>query len=371
MKNTKKYLLSLTFICLGASVFAQPGGGNTALPFLKMDMGARYYGMAGAATAFGDDVTAANFYNPAALGRVRSFQVAGNTFDSSLDMKYNHVGLAFPVKFLSLSGGGPLVIGGNFYSFDKGDIELDEFNTVRPIGSDMAFTLSIGENIGNHTWSFMGDTSDVSHFFGVNGKYIRSTLPAVTKGDVTASAFAFDAGYTITVDEHFGLGIAMKNMGNQIKYINESDSLPLTASIGLFFTLFDVPGLRWDLSGDYIRHIKEREDRVRVGTEAAFLGILVVRGGIRLFEEIDKEYTLGFGLRLLGLEVDFGTVLNPQFNSDKVYQIGVAYKFPVSKKNDAYDSDEKKRRDYEDYKRKEADAAADRAQQNKSPLLYQ
>ena len=95
MRNINKYFVSLVFTAvLAASAYAQDAG-RTALPFLKMDMGARYYGMAGAATAYADDVTGMTFYNPAALGMVESFQLAGTVSEAQLDMKYHYGGLGF------------------------------------------------------------------------------------------------------------------------------------------------------------------------------------------------------------------------------------------------------------------------------------
>lgn len=371
MKNIKQYLISFIFIFAAMGLYASDAadGGRTALPFLKMDMGARYYGMAGAATAYGDDVTAMAFYNPAAVGKIQAFQIAASTYESALDMKYMHAGAAIPIKFLSLSGNGPFTLGFSFYMFDKGDIPFNGQDVK--IGDDIALTLSMGENVSSHTWEFMGNSSDVEHYFGANAKYLRSSLPKDTGGKVTAEAFAFDVGYSMVVDNHFGIGVAYKNGGTKVKYIEEKDDLPTTLNAGLFFSIIDVKGIKWDVSGDYIRHLKEAENRVRVGTEAVFLDVLAVRGGVKLMEELDEEYTLGFGLKLFGFEVDFGTILNPQLNDDNRYQVSVAYKFPVSKKESVYKNDEKKRNEYEEYKRRQAEAAAEKANRNNSPILYQ
>ena len=156
-----------------------------------------------------------------------------------------------------------------------------------------------------------------------------------------------------------------------MKYINESDPLPATLSVGVFLALVDVSGMRWDISGDYIRHIEERADRMRFGTELVFFNLLAARGGVKFMEEIQNEYTLGFGLRLLGFEADFGTILNPQLNGDNVYQASISYKFPVKKQNDKYDRAAQKRADYRRQSDQRAQAAQERAERNTSPILYQ
>jgi hypothetical protein len=340
-----------------------------AVPFLKMDMGARYYGMAGAGTAFADDVAGMTFYNPAAIGRAQSLQISGGTYKNAVDMKHTYGALAFPVGFLSLFGNKPLSLGVSFYMFDKGDIE--ENNITRGIGDDISFALTYGENIATHTWDFMGNSSEVNHYLGASVKYVKSTLPLPLSGDVTGDAFAFDAGYQVVADNRFGAGVAIRNVGGKIKYIEESDPLPSTMSAGLFFTLVDYENMRWDLSGDVIYHIKERENRIRAGTEAVFLNILAVRGGIKFMEEIKEEFTLGFGLRLFGFEVDLGTVLNPQLNGDRVYQAGISYKFPLKKEENNYQKDEKKHSDYKEYKERQTREAQEKVDRNANPILYQ
>ncbi|MDR1123295.1 MAG: PorV/PorQ family protein [Elusimicrobiota bacterium] len=369
MRNITKYLLFAPFIFAAVFARAGDGGGAVAVPFLKMDMGARYYGMAGAATAFADDVTGMAFYNPAALGAVQSFQAAGTTYKNTLDMKNTHLGIAFPVGFLSFTGNQPLNAGFSFYMFDKGSI--DDNGISRSVGDDIAFSLTLGENVATHAWDFMGDTSEVNHYLGASVKYIRSQLPAPGSGDVSGSAFAFDAGYRMTVDNHFGVGAALKNAGGKIKYISEADPLPTTVSVGAFLTAADVNGVRWDISGDYIYHVNESEGRIRLGTEAVFFKMLAARGGVKLMEELGAEYSLGFGLKLLGFEVDFGTILNPQLNEDRVYQAAVAYKFPVKKQGDRYEKDEKKRAEKQEQKQQQTQAAQQRAERNTNPILYQ
>ena len=368
-KPLRAIVLALAMTAFASFSFADDGGGTVAVPFLKMDMGARYYGMAGAATAFADDVTGMAFYNPAALGAVQAFQAAGTTYKNTLDMKNTHVGLAFPVGFLSFTGNKPLNVGLSFYMFDKGSI--DDNGISRSVGDDISFSLTLGENIATHSWDFMGDTSEVNHYLGASLKYIRSELPLPGSGDVKGSTFAFDAGYRMTVDNHFGIGAALKNAGGNIKYVRESDSLPTTASAGAFLSVSDVESLRWDISGDYIYHISEGESRIRLGTEAVFFKLLAARGGIKFLEELGAEYTLGFGLRLLGFEVDFGAVLNPQINGDRVYQASLAYKFPVKKQEDKYEKSEKKRADKQEQKQQQAQAAQQRAERNTNPILYQ
>ncbi|MDR0645518.1 MAG: PorV/PorQ family protein [Elusimicrobiota bacterium] len=361
-------IAALIFAAIFSASFASAGsggGGTVAVPFLKMDMGARYYGMAGAATAFADDVTGMTFYNPAALGRVQSLQISGSTYKNAIDMKHTYGALAVPVGFLSLAGNKPLSLGISFYMFDKGDI------SSRSIGDDISFALTYGENIAAHTWDFMGSSSEVNHYLGASVKYIKSTLPLPGSGDVTGNAFAFDAGYQIVADNRFGIGFAVKNVGTKIKYLEEADPLPSTMSAGLFFTLVDYENMRWDLSGDVIYHIKERENRIRAGTEAVFFNTLAVRGGIKFMEEIKEEFTLGFGLRLFGFEVDLGAVLNPQLNGDNVYQAGISYKFPIKKEENNYQKDEKKRSDYKEYKERQVRQAQEQLERNANPILYQ
>lgn len=364
MNNIKKYLTSLIFTAvLSCGAFASDAG-RTALPFLKMDMGARYYAMGGAATAVADDVTGMTFYNPAALGMVESFQLGATVSRNAMDMRYQYGGIAFPIPFLSIFGNNPLNIAASGYVFDKG--KLDDVSH-RKIGKDWSFTFGIGEHIGTTTWDAFGSSSDLEHYIGITAKYNRSELPKPVEGNVKGDAFSFDAGYTAVIDKHFGIGVAIRNLGTEIKYIEEKDPLPATASAGIFFMPVDVNGFDWTLSGDFISYLREKENRVRIGTEMVLFDLLSIRGGVKLFEEIREEWSVGCGLKLLGFEVDLGTILNPQLNDDKVYQISLAYKFPVSKKEN-YNS---KNDDYKQYKKKQENTATQRARRNANPLIYQ
>lgn len=371
MKNLRKYLTSLLFTAVLASAAYAQDAGVTALPFLRMDMGARYYGMAGAATAVADDVTGSTFYNPAAAGIVNSLQLAGNTSETQLDMKFHYAGLALPLTtsggFFSIFGNNPLNIAVSGYVFDKGD--LDDISG-REIGKDMSFALTLAEHVGTTPWDVFGSSADLEHYIGITGKYLRSELPLPGSGNVKGDAFAFDAGYTAVLDRHFGVGVAIRNLGTDIKYIEEEDPLPATFSAGVFFMPVDVENFEWTVSGDFISYLEEKENRIRVGTEAVLFDTLAVRGGAKLLEEIREEFTLGFGLKLLGFEIDVATILNPQLNDDKVYQVSLAYKFPVSKR-DVYEDKGREKREYKEYKKKKEETAFERARRNSNPLIYQ
>jgi hypothetical protein len=376
LKKMKKHIFFISFVLLAASAFA---GGETALPFLKLDMGARYYGLAGAASALADDATGASFYNPAAAGHIKSFQLAATTFEDKLDFKAYYAGAGLPLGYLSFFGNAPLNVLLSAFIYDKGYIEENP-GFSRSVGKDASFALTIAENIFSNEWNIDGNSLNAEHYLGVTAKYLTSSLPmpaADGGGSVKADGFAIDAGYQAVVNEYFGLGFAALNLGSKIKYIEEEDPLPATVRGGIFYTPVYIDGVEWSLSADYISYLKEDEDRIRLGTEFVFLDVLAIRGGAKLFEEIQNEYTLGAGLKLLGFEVEFATTLNPQFNEDKQYQMSIAYKFPV-KKTAAYAERGKgereaarRERHYEYERRKSEQSWRQAAKDNDNPLLYQ
>ncbi len=369
MKNIKRYLTVLAFIFTSAVLNAQSGGG-AAVPFLAMDMGARYFGMAGAATAFGNDVTAMTFYNPAAAGQIEALQISANIYESTLDMKYQYAAFAVPINFFSLFGNFAPVAGLSVYVFDKGDIE--DYGSTRSLGNDMAVILSFGEHIGTTLWNFQGNASRLEHYLGLNAKFITSSLPKPESGTADAEGYAVDLGYKGVIDDYFGLALSARNIGSGMKYIKEEDPLPSTVSVGLFATLVDIKNMRWDLSGDYIGYIKDKEGRIRLGTEMSFSDSLAVRFGAKLLEENDTEYTLGFGVKFQGFELDFGTVLNPQLGGGSLYQAGISYKLGPGKEEDEDKTSKKKKFvDYKDYGERRQKQAEQNARLNPDPILYQ
>jgi hypothetical protein len=364
MKNIIiRAFFALTLTVLLAPARAATGGGESALSFLNLDIGARHLGMGGAAAGSGKDMTGV-VYNPAVAGALDTFSIAGATGKMSMDFKNNFIGASVPVKFLSLTGNAPMVIGLSGVFSDYGDdiSDIGGVPVTRNFGEDMAVALTLSENFLTHDWEMPNASFTMKHMIGVSAKYISSTLPRPgSMDDVDADTFAFDVGYLINVPEAgLGIGVALLNIGKDIRYIEEDESLPLTLRAGAAFNLVNTEAARFGVSADYIRYLEEKDHRVRVGAELTVFNILSLRGGYRILEEERNNFTLGVGLELLGFSVDYAMLFKPLFGGD-VNQLSVSFRFPKK--------EEKKPEAYEPVKTKAAPPPP-AGPKNQNPIIY-
>ncbi len=334
--NTNTYILSLAALILSTLSFAATDGGTTAVNFLHLDVGARYLGMGGVGTANAMDIMGVN-YNPAAIGKLDTFHIGGSTGKQGMDFKTNFVGLSVPLPFFSITGENPLILGVSGMFSDNGDefFYSSTYSRERSFGKDTALALTLSEQFAESNFDII-TSATMYHYLGASAKYIKSTLPddpMLSAGDVNAEGVAFDVGYQGYAPEYgFGLGVSLLNMGPDITYIDAKEKLPLTLRAGIAFDLIHLDKFSLNLAGDYIRYINEKDNRAHVGAEAWIIDILAARAGYRFLEDDKNNITLGFGIRLLGFEVDYGFMLDPLFGGD-VNQISITYTFQKKKES--------------------------------------
>jgi len=207
----KAIILSTFLIALPANLLWAGGAGIPGAVVLEHPVGARASGMAEAYTAVGGEIGVLH-YNPAGLislpGREASFTYQrGLAEDSFMGLLYGQ-----PTRLGVFAGG--------FFYYTVGEMELIDLD-------------------GNE-WSVKGeqDFAVVGSFarrlldrfpIGVNLKIISSRLVEAESG----TAFAIDFGSLYHPPlEGMTLGLAVRNLGTKIKFIDEGDSLPLIISVG-------------------------------------------------------------------------------------------------------------------------------------------
>ena len=208
----RKTLIVSTFLLggLASSLWAK-GAGTSGAIVLEQPVGARACGMAEAYTAVEGEIGVLH-YNPASLISLPNREAAftyqrGLTDDSFMSLLY---GQPTPLG----------VFGGAFSYYTAGDIELID--------------------LGGNEWTAKAEKDFVvvagfAHRFlenwpmGMNFKIISSKL-VEAKSD---TAFAVDfGGLYYTPIEGLAGGLAIRNLGTKLKFIAESDSLPLTIVLG-------------------------------------------------------------------------------------------------------------------------------------------
>ncbi|HRY29674.1 MAG TPA: PorV/PorQ family protein [Elusimicrobiota bacterium] len=216
--------------------------GTTGAQFLKIGAGARPVGMGEAFTALADDVNAVA-WNPAGLGKLTSPEFTAMHTQWFQDSDYEFVAAAYPSKW------GTFGIGMASFAVDK--IEKRLADTDVPDGTfeskDAAYTLSYGLGLGED-WAA-----------GVNAKYLRQSLDGRSATGLAADL----GGLWRTPHRPLSLGLTVRHLGSEVKFVDEGDPLPLTITLGASYKLFqDRLSVGLDL-----RQPKDNDLQYGVGTE--------------------------------------------------------------------------------------------------------
>jgi len=207
----KTIVVGILLVLLLASSLWAKGAGTSGAIVLEQPVGARACGMAEAYTAVGGDIGVLH-YNPAGLisltRREASFTYQRGLADDN---------------FMSLLYGQPTrigVFGGAFSYYAAGDIELIDLDgNESTVKAEEDFLVVVG-----FARKFVEKLPA-----GINLKIVSSRL--VEAESATSFAVDFGALYEPPV-EGLMLGLAMRNLGTEFKFIDEGDPPPLTISLG-------------------------------------------------------------------------------------------------------------------------------------------
>ncbi len=226
-----------------ASGFHSRDAGTAAGQFLKLGADARAEGMGEAARAVAEDASSV-YWDPAGLAALsyRHATLTHGVYYQSVF--YDYLAYAQPVRPV-VSGRRERELRSNdeYGAFGVGLLylnagqisELD--NTGQPTGEsftpqDAAFMAAWGMPVTRHL--------DV----GVGGKYVSSRIKE------SASTGAFDLSARLhfyIIDAPFTISAAVQNLGGRLKYFQDGDPLPLTASVGTSLRLFKSVVLACDV----------------------------------------------------------------------------------------------------------------------------
>ncbi|MCM2267178.1 MAG: PorV/PorQ family protein [Elusimicrobiales bacterium] len=157
-------------------------------------------------------------------------------------------------------------------------------------------------------------------------KYIQSSIAGVR-----AETFAVDLGARQKLSRvPVTLGLGVQNLGRGLKYLSQRDQLPLSVNAGV--SVMAIPGMGLNL--DVKRLVYDKETILSVGTEYAMLvtnsGVgFALRGGYGLAGLAPKDgksgLSVGAGLMALGAQVDYA--MSPETGLGSVQRITLKKKF--------------------------------------------
>lgn len=226
----------------------QDDAGVNGAQFLKIGAGARALGM-GEAMVSSAEGPEAMYWNPAGLAAAKSFEVAYSRSELPDSVHHDYAALALPALW---TGG---VFGFAFTRLSQGAIERVDrvgvqtgsfapqssaisFGWGRSFVEDDALTKDRGYfrdswNIAAANRRFEDDDREPwTGAFRAGGavKIVSETL-----GDRTATTAAADGGvvYRPSVRPALAMAWALRNAGGRLKYIRDSEPLPLEVAFGL------------------------------------------------------------------------------------------------------------------------------------------
>lgn len=293
--------------------------GTTAVPLLKVDVGAHAVGMGSAYVSVVEDATAM-FWNPAGLARVQ-----GNEAVFSHAQWFADIGMSYAAVAVNLGPLGNVGVSGQFETMD----EMERTTLLEPDGTgemfgagSFAFTLSYARNLTDR------------FSIGMSGKFIHERIY-----HSTAKGAALDIGALFDTQFHgMKIGMSITNYGTKMRMggrdmETQKDPDPTVTgnneNIPAYFRTdaFDLPLLfRVGVSVDVLKgagksnlilaadalHPNDDVESVNVGGEYVFDRKVSLRAGYKSLFAGDSEegLSLGAGLRLpiggrLNLALDY------------------------------------------------------------------
>lgn len=325
MKKCNRVFAATVFSIVAQAGYLWAGGVGTAgAQFLKVGIGARAVGMAGAFSAVADDAGAI-YWNPAGLAQLNAREVSA-TYNSYIeDTVQGNLLYAHPVAKNVTCG-----LGVDFLQVK--DIEKRAGDTDTPDStfstSDIAvtFTHARGDLINNV-------------YLGLNLKYIRSKLDTKTAG-----AFALDLGGLYhSPGQKLKLALNLQNIGTKMKFVSDSDPLPLNVKAGISWRMLEgksdtdefenekrlssgATG-RLTLGLDFDNYLPEKRYYQQIGLEYWPVSLLALRAGYQAGHDKDSAqgFSAGLGLGMGGVSFDYAYM--PFGDLGNTNRVSLGYRF--------------------------------------------
>ena len=233
---------------------------ETGAAFLQIGVGARPIAMGNAYTAVADDINAIA-WNPAGLSLIGQREMGATDAEMFDDTRYDFFAYAQPIRTRDGADCGTAAFAVQYLT--QGTIDGRDANRQATGGftaTDMAVNMAYSRAVGGGLR------------LGANVKYIQSTI-----ADASARTFAVDLGAMAqTPLPGLTLGAAVQNAGPGLRFLDETDSLPLTLAAGAGYRLGST-GLLFALD---VKNLPiEGRTTASFGTEYNVFRVLSLRAG--------------------------------------------------------------------------------------------
>lgn len=283
--------------------------------FLQEPSGARAAALAEAFTAGTNDAQALH-YNPANLTSLERSQAALSYRKGLADDGHGQFLMGIPFAKNS--------IGVGVRHYQGGSVLWQEGSTSRSVVSQQDFSITGGYA---HQFNRVG--------VGANLKYISSVLIETYR----AQSWAVDLGVSAKLGKQVTYGMAIQNLGEKLHYSNSTgeDTLPQNLRLGFQSQLRQgFPSLTLFTDGVY--EFNDKNWVPQLGLEGN-TGLVVLRAGIQDQPDHSQKFSVGMGLALVQLRIDYSIGLLQEFGPQ--HRISLAYEFgkirsPSTRNNPGY-----------------------------------
>ncbi|HLD28884.1 MAG TPA: PorV/PorQ family protein [bacterium] len=267
----------LLITCHLSLVSLWSGSGRSGAQFLKIGAGARGIGLGSAYTAIANDITAL-YWNPAGLNHMKQKEFGFMHASWLAGTNYEFAGIGLPLSNHTIGIGAMYLNSGKLEGRSETGEPGGDFGA-----SDLCVTISGARRIrvNDKREKVNGNQIDM----GVSLKLIEQRI-----ADEKANGIALDLGMSwqalsgqrsVSRLSHnsyrlpIAFGLAIKNIGTKMKFINEAYNLPLTITAGGGYNLLGSLVLTADIS----REIYDRKTSLSMGIEYSPMNIISLRAG--------------------------------------------------------------------------------------------
>lgn len=302
MKKTFFAVLLFTLYFL-LSTELHAGHGQSGARILNMTVGARSAGLGGAFTALADDSFGFH-YNPAGLAQTKNSEIGTMYLSGLTDEYYAFLSGITKIGKRDTLGASIFYLDGGKFEWNKTDGTVETLKAIE----DILFTFAYAYQENN------------SLSLGTNLKVYSSKLLEEHK----ANAYAVDFGILLKIIDGLKTGFSVQNIGTKIKYLEQSDPLPLTGRIGLSYQKIFLDNY-FSVVTDYIYRYKENTFQ-NFGIEYGWGKLLIFRAGYTLGYESNR-LSLGIGLSRNLFQFDYAYTFTGNFQP--LHSISLIYKMSL------------------------------------------
>ena len=236
--------------------------------FLKIDVGARATAMGSAFVAVSDDATAL-YWNAAGIARIDpdKSQLTLNHANWPAELSFDQAGYVFHFRKI------PGAIGVQIRALTMQPmVETTAYQPDPNVGTGNTFDAGMLAAGLTYARSFTDKFSA-----GITGNFIHEGL-----ADLSQQSFSFDLGTLYDVGTlGMKIGMAISNIGSQIKFIDREARIPAVFRVGTSATILQSADQKLIGTFDF-SHPPDNAERLNVGAEYSFHKYAFLRGGYNI-----------------------------------------------------------------------------------------